>query len=68
MSDDQVSVVLHTPRFCIGQTVRYRASHHSLQLWQASVAMLGLDMLLRWLDGGQVCGKNGGLEVIEIVE
>ncbi|BBI91786.1 putative competence/damage-inducible protein CinA N-terminal domain and molybdenum cofactor synthesis domain-containing protein [Serratia symbiotica str. Tucson] len=68
MSDDQVSVVLHTPRGGMGQTVRYRASHHSLQLRQASVAMLALDMLRRWLDGGQVCGKNGGLEIIEIVE
>ncbi len=30
MSDDQVSVVLHTPRGGMGQTVRYRASHHSM--------------------------------------
>ncbi|WP_413480769.1 nicotinamide mononucleotide deamidase-related protein YfaY [Serratia proteamaculans] len=68
MSGDQVSVVLHTPKGGIGQTVRYQASRHGLRLRQESVAMLALDMLRRWLNGGPVCGKNGWLEIVEIIE
>ncbi|CAI1989532.1 nicotinamide mononucleotide deamidase-related protein YfaY [Serratia proteamaculans] len=68
MSGDQVSVVLHTPKGGIGQTVRYQASRHGLRLRQESVAMLALDMLRRWLNGGSVCGKNGWLEIVEIIE
>ncbi|CAI1545338.1 MULTISPECIES: nicotinamide mononucleotide deamidase-related protein YfaY [Serratia] len=68
MSGDQVSVVLHTPKGGIGQTVRYRAARHGLRLRQESVAMLALDMLRRWLNGGPVCGKNGWLEIVEIIE
>jgi competence/damage-inducible protein CinA-like protein len=68
MSGDQVSVVLHTPKGDIGQTVRYRAARHGLRLRQESVAMLALDMLRRWLNGGPVCGKNGWLEIVEIIE
>ncbi|CAI1643384.1 nicotinamide mononucleotide deamidase-related protein YfaY [Serratia quinivorans] len=68
MSGDQVSVVLHTPKGGIGQTVRYRAARHGLRLRQESVAMLALDMLRRWLNGGSVCGKNGWLEIVEIIE
>ena len=52
MRDEQVSIALHTPRGGIGQTVRYRASRHGLRLRQESVAMLALDMLRRWLNGG----------------
>lgn len=68
MAGDRVSVALHTPKGGIGQTVSYRASRHSLRLRQESVAMLALDMLRRWLNGGQVCGKNGWLEIVEIIE
>ncbi|AKL42990.1 nicotinamide mononucleotide deamidase-related protein YfaY [Serratia marcescens] len=68
MRDEQVSIALHTPRGGIGQTVRYRASRHGLRLRQESVAMLALDMLRRWLNGGQACGKNAWLEVVEIIE
>ena len=68
MCGDQVSVVLHTPKGGIGQTVRYRAARHGLRLRQESVAMLALDMLRRWLNGGPVCGKNGWLEIVEIIE
>lgn len=68
MSGDQVSVVLHTPKGGIGQTVRYQAARHGLRLRQESVAMLALDMLRRWLNGGPVCGKNGWLEIVEIIE
>ncbi|WP_454889727.1 nicotinamide mononucleotide deamidase-related protein YfaY [Serratia quinivorans] len=68
MSGDQVSVVLHTPKGGIGQTVRYRAARHGLRLRQESVAMLALDMLRRWLNGGSVCGQNGWLEIVEIIE
>ena len=60
MRDEQVSIALHTPRGGIGQTVRYRASRHGLRLRQESVAMLALDMLRRWLNGGQACGKTPG--------
>ena len=42
------------------ETVRYRASRHGLRLRQESVAMLALDMLRRWLNGGQACGKTPG--------
>lgn len=68
MRDEQVSIALHTPRGGIGQTVRYRASRHGLRLRQESVAMLALDMLRRWLNGGQACGQNAWLEVVEIIE
>ncbi len=68
MSGNQVSVVLHTPKGGIGQTVRYQAARHGLRLRQESVAMLALDMLRRWLNGGPVCGKNGWLEIVEIIE
>ncbi|WP_414160622.1 nicotinamide mononucleotide deamidase-related protein YfaY [Serratia sp. BNK-26-b] len=68
MRDEQVSIALHTPRGGIGQTVRYRASRHGLRLRQESVAMLALDMLRRWLNGGQACGKNAWLEVVDIIE
>lgn len=68
MSGDQVSVVLHTPKGGIGQTVRYRVARHGLRLRQESVAMLALDMLRRWLNGGPVCGQNGWLEIVEIIE
>lgn len=65
MNDDRVSVALHTPRGGIGHTLRYRASRHGLRLRQESVAMLALDMLRRWLNGEQLCGKNDWLEIVE---
>jgi competence/damage-inducible protein CinA-like protein len=68
LENEQISVALHTPQGGIGQTVRYRASRHNLRLRQESVAMLALDMLRRWLDGGQVCGKHGWLDTVEVVE
>lgn len=68
MNDDRVSVALHTPRGGIGQTLHYRASRPGLRLRQESVAMLALDMLRRWLNGEQVCGKNAWLEIVEIIE
>lgn len=68
MNGNQVSVALHTPKGGIGQTVRYQAARHCLRLRQESVAMLALDMLRRWLNGGPVCGKNGWLEIVEIIE
>ncbi|CAI0713616.1 MULTISPECIES: nicotinamide mononucleotide deamidase-related protein YfaY [Serratia] len=68
MNGNQVSVALHTPKGGIGQTVRYQAARHGLRLRQESVAMLALDMLRRWLNGGPVCGKNGWLEIVEIIE
>ncbi|MGO4742730.1 nicotinamide mononucleotide deamidase-related protein YfaY [Serratia quinivorans] len=68
MSGDQVSIGLYTPKGGIGQTVRYRAARHSLRLRQESVAMLALDMLRRWLNGGPVCGRNAWLETLEIIE
>ena len=68
MRGDQVSVVLHTPKGGMGQTMRYRAARHHLRLRQESVAMLALDMLRRWLNGGPVCGKNAWLEIVESIE
>ncbi|MFI8416877.1 nicotinamide mononucleotide deamidase-related protein YfaY [Serratia sp. NPDC078593] len=68
MSDDQVSIALHTPKGGIGQTVRYCAARHGLRLRQESVAMLALDMLRRWLNSEPVCGKNRWLEIVEIIE
>jgi competence/damage-inducible protein CinA-like protein len=68
MNGNQVSVALHTPKGGIGQTVRYQAARHGLRLRQESVAMLALDMLRRWLNGGPVCGKNSWLEIVEIIE
>ncbi|MNV66519.1 NMN amidohydrolase-like protein YfaY [compost metagenome] len=68
MSGDRVSIGLHTPKGSVGQTVRYRAARHSLRLRQESVAMLALDMLRRWLNGGPVCGRNAWLETLEIIE
>jgi competence/damage-inducible protein CinA-like protein len=68
MNGSQVSVALHTPKGGIGQTVRYQVARHGLRLRQESVAMLALDMLRRWLNGGPVCGKNGWLEIVEIIE
>lgn len=68
MAGDHVSVALHTPKGGIGQTVSYRASRHGLRLRQESVAMLALDMLRRWLNGSQACGKNSWLEIVEIIE
>lgn len=68
MNGDRVSIGLHTPKGSIGQTVRYRAARHSLRLRQESVAMLALDMLRRWLNGGPVCGRNAWLETLEIIE
>jgi competence/damage-inducible protein CinA-like protein len=68
MNGNQVSVALLTPKGGIGQTVRYQAARHGLRLRQESVAMLALDMLRRWLNGGPVCGKNGWLEIVEIIE
>nr|WP_142013976.1 nicotinamide mononucleotide deamidase-related protein YfaY [Serratia fonticola] len=68
MEGERVSVALYTPKGGIGQTVSYRASRHNLRLRQESVAMLALDMLRRWLNGGKVCGKNSWLEIVEIIE
>jgi molybdopterin-biosynthesis enzyme MoeA-like protein len=48
--------------------VSYRATRHGLRLRQESVAMLALDMLRRWLNGENVCGKNNWLEIVEIIE
>lgn len=68
MAGDRISIALHTPKGGIGQTVSYRASRHGLRLRQESVAMLALDMLRRWLNGGPVCGNNSWLEIVEIIE
>ncbi|WON75632.1 nicotinamide mononucleotide deamidase-related protein YfaY [Serratia sp. UGAL515B_01] len=65
---DRVSIALHTPKGGIGQTVSYRAARHDLRLRQESVAMLALDMLRRWLNGGKACGKNSWLEIIQVIE
>lgn len=68
MEGERVSIALFTPKGGVGQTVGYRASRHGLRLRQESVAMLALDMLRRWLNGGTVCGKNSWLETVAIVE
>jgi competence/damage-inducible protein CinA-like protein len=68
LEGDRVSIALHTPQGNIGQTVGYRSSRHGLRLRQESVAMLALDMLRRWLNGEQVCGKNSGLETVAVIE
>lgn len=67
MAEDRISLALHTPKGGIGQTVSYRAIRHGQRLRQESVAMLALDMLRRWLDGGKVCGTRGWLEIVQII-
>ncbi|CNE13891.1 nicotinamide mononucleotide deamidase-related protein YfaY [Yersinia nurmii] len=67
MKGENLSIALHTPNGTFGQTVRYQASRHGLIIRQETSAMLGLEMLRRWLAGGKVCGQHGWLTVIEML-
>lgn len=68
MTEERISLVLHTPQGGIGQTISYRGQRHDMRQRQESVAMLALDMLRRWLQGGKVCGQHGWLETIAVNE
>lgn len=65
MVDERINIALYTPQGEFAQTVQYRAARHGLSLRQESVAMLALDMLRRWLQGGNACGNYSWLDVVE---
>lgn len=62
LQDDFISVALHTPEGTFGQTMHYRAAHHSEKVRQEVTAMLALDMLRRWGNGWSPYGSYEWLQ------
>jgi molybdopterin-biosynthesis enzyme MoeA-like protein len=64
LSGDQLSLALHTPSGTYGLTIRYSATRHGLALRQETIAMVGMDMLRRYLNGWEPVADYPWLERI----
>lgn len=62
LSGDQLSLALHTPSGTCGLTIRYSATRHGLALRQETIAMVGMDMLRRYLNGWEPVADYPWLE------
>lgn len=67
LSGDQLSLALHTPSGTSGLTIRYTASRHGLALRQETIAMVGMDMLRRYLNGWEPVADYPWLDRVEKV-
>lgn len=63
--DNQLGFALYTPQGSQAQRVKFNNSRHGLKARQDVVAMMALNMLRRWLDGLEVAGGHGWIDVVE---
>jgi len=67
LSGDKLSLALHTPSGISGLTIRYTATRHGLTLRQETIAMVGMDMLRRYLNGWDPVAEYPWLDRVEKV-
>lgn len=67
LSGDKLSLALHTPSGTSGLTIRYTATRHGLTLRQETIAMMGMDMLRRYLNGWDPVAEYPWLDRVEKV-
>ncbi|MEI2263732.1 nicotinamide mononucleotide deamidase-related protein YfaY [Erwinia sp. CGal63] len=63
--ENHLSFALHTPQGSLAQRVKFSNSRHGLKARQDVVAMMALNMLRRWMDGLEVAGGHGWIDVVE---
>ncbi|TKY84287.1 nicotinamide mononucleotide deamidase-related protein YfaY [Pectobacterium polonicum] len=64
-NDAELSLALHTPEGSFAQTIQFNVQRYSLKTHQEVVAMLAMNMLRRWLNGGSVYGGHGWITVLK---
>jgi len=67
VSEDRLSLALHTPGGTRGMTIHYTAGRHGLELRQETIAMMAMDMLRRYLNDWSVVADYPWLKVLEKV-
>ncbi|MEE8729392.1 MAG: nicotinamide mononucleotide deamidase-related protein YfaY [Rahnella inusitata] len=67
LSGDKLSLALHTPSGTSWLTIRYTATRHGLTLRQETIAMVGMDMLRRYLNGWDPVAEYPWLDRVEKV-
>jgi len=67
VSEDRLSLALHTPGGTLGMTIHYTAGRHGLELRQETIAMMAMDMLRRYLNDWSVVADYPWLKVLEKV-
>lgn len=63
--DNHLGFALYTPQGSQAQRVKFTNSRHGLKARQDVVAMMALNMLRRWMDGLEVAGGHGWIDVVE---
>ncbi|WP_147198939.1 nicotinamide mononucleotide deamidase-related protein YfaY [Pantoea sp. CCBC3-3-1] len=65
IQDEHLNIALHTPGGSWGQKVKFNVNRHGLKARQDVVAMMALNMLRRWMDGLEISGGHGWIDVVE---
>lgn len=65
IQDEHLNIALHTPGGSWGQKVKFNVNRHGLKACQDVVAMMALNMLRRWMDGLEISGGHGWIDVVE---
>lgn len=65
IQDEHLNIALHTPDGSWGQKVKFNVNRHGLKARQDVVAMMALNMLRRWMDGLEISGGHGWIDVVE---
>ncbi|WP_342753907.1 nicotinamide mononucleotide deamidase-related protein YfaY [Pantoea sp. MBD-2R] len=65
IQDEHLNIALHTPGGSWGQKVKFNVNRHGLKARQDVVAMMTLNMLRRWMDGLEISGGHGWIDVVE---
>ncbi|RRZ94657.1 nicotinamide mononucleotide deamidase-related protein YfaY [Erwinia sp. 198] len=63
--ENHLGFALFTPQGCWSQRVKFSNNRHGLKARQDVAAMMALNMLRRWLDGLEVTGGHGWIDVVE---
>lgn len=63
--EHHLGFALFTPQGCWSQRVKFSNNRHGLKARQDVAAMMALNMLRRWLDGLEVTGGHGWIDVVE---
>ena len=67
LSENRLSLALHTPGGTSGMTIEYTAGRHGLELRQETIAMMAMDMLRRYLNEWPVVADYPWINVLEKV-
>lgn len=63
--ENHLGFALFTPQGCWSQRVKFSNNRHGLKARHDVSAMMALNMLRRWLDGLEVTGGHGWIDVVE---